>query len=200
MNAPNAPVASHRSGRFKLNQHLAAPPAARLAAGMMAMQNSNCMIRALAKLRVSASIARVNESANQMFSGHHTQNHKAGQPGKTQLGPPAFDRPLTTLIFLLLIFLAVCAQPAHAARVALVIGNAGYDDRPLKNPVNDAQDLATALIGAGFKVTFKQNLNADGMKEAISEFGDALRRENDVGLFFFSGHGYKPPRATTCCR
>jgi formylglycine-generating enzyme required for sulfatase activity len=86
------------------------------------------------------------------------------------------------------------APSAHAARVALVIGNASYEDRPLKNPANDAQDLATALTAAGFKVTLKKNLSADGMKEAISEFGDALRRENDTGLFYFSGHGVQTPK------
>ncbi len=97
---------------------------------------------------------------------------------------------------LLLLMAVVLLLPthAHAARVALVIGNAAYPERPLKNPTNDAEDLASALSSAGFKVTLKKNLNADAMKEAISEFGDALRREGDTGLFYFSGHGVQTPK------
>ena len=39
-----------------------------------------------------------------------------------------------------------CTIYAHAAecRVALIIGNAAYGDKPLRNPVNDAADLAAA--------------------------------------------------------
>jgi uncharacterized caspase-like protein len=97
---------------------------------------------------------------------------------------------------LLSLALASCllVLPAQAARVALVIGNATYPERPLKNPTNDAQDLAAALTASGFKVTLKQNLGADAMKEAISEFGDALRRDGDTGLFYFSGHGVQTPK------
>ena len=91
--------------------------------------------------------------------------------------------------------LLALTSPGWAARHALVIGNASYAERPLKNPVNDATDLAKALEGAGFKVTLKTNLSADAMKEAISEFGDALRRSPDnTGLFYFSGHGVQTPK------
>ena len=34
---------------------------------------------------------------------------------------------------------------ASSKRVALVIGNSDYANMPLKNPVNDAQDVAAAL-------------------------------------------------------
>lgn len=102
------------------------------------------------------------------------------------------DRP-QLLRFVLACFLACClgALPAHAAPrgVALVIGNAVYADKPLKNPVNDARDLAEALRKSGFEVMLKQNLSADQMKEAIADFGDRLARERTVGLFYFSGHG-----------
>ena len=37
-----------------------------------------------------------------------------------------------------------------AARVALVIGNGDYRTAPLKNPVNDARAMASALRGLGF--------------------------------------------------
>lgn len=86
------------------------------------------------------------------------------------------------------------ASGAQAARLALVVGNASYTERPLKNPVNDATDLKKALEDAGFQVTLVLEANADKMKEAIAEFGDRLARENDVGLFYFSGHGVQTPK------
>jgi uncharacterized caspase-like protein len=90
-----------------------------------------------------------------------------------------------------LTLLTTLPLPAHAAekRVALLIGNGSYSDKPLKNPVNDAEDLAKVLGGLGFEVTLKKNLKADQMKEAIAEFGDRLAQSKGVGLFYYSGHG-----------
>lgn len=42
-------------------------------------------------------------------------------------------------------------------RTALVIGNGNYTDGRLKNPVNDATDIATALKSMGFIVTLKKD-------------------------------------------
>jgi hypothetical protein len=50
------------------------------------------------------------------------------------------------------------AEPDSETRLALVIGNSAYPNAPLKNPVNDAEDLAAKLKGLGFEVT--QLLNA----------------------------------------
>lgn len=41
--------------------------------------------------------------------------------------------------------------PAHAARIALVIGNAAYTDGPLKNPVNDARAMDQKLAQPGLQ-------------------------------------------------
>lgn len=49
--------------------------------------------------------------------------------------------------------LNVAAAPANKQRVALVIGNAAYKDAPLRNPVNDATDMAATLRALGFSVT-----------------------------------------------
>ncbi len=73
-------------------------------------------------------------------------------------------------------------------RVALVIGNKDYTDAPLKNPVNDATAMATALKSLGFTVILKTNLTNRGMSEAVSEFAELLDK-NSIGLFYFSGHG-----------
>jgi hypothetical protein len=48
----------------------------------------------------------------------------------------------------------VAVHPAHAEkRVALVIGNAAYENvHTLQNPRNDAHDVAEALMRVGFEV------------------------------------------------
>lgn len=73
-------------------------------------------------------------------------------------------------------------------RVALVVGNGAYSTAPLKNPVNDAQDIAQALRGLGFDVIYRENLNQNDMKRAIREFGARIRN-GGVGLFYYAGHG-----------
>jgi len=75
-------------------------------------------------------------------------------------------------------------------RVALVIGNGAYEIAPLKNPVNDAREMARALRELGFKVTLKENLNQYDMKKAIEAFGEELR-SSDIGLFYYAGHGFQ---------
>ena len=45
-------------------------------------------------------------------------------------------------------------------RLALVIGNSSYQNAPLKNPVNDAKDMAATLRTVGFKVIELIEFNA----------------------------------------
>lgn len=73
-------------------------------------------------------------------------------------------------------------------RVALVIGNSIYTDAPLKNPVNDARDMAAALRKLGFEVIEKTNVTQKEMNRAIVQFGEKLRADT-VALFFYAGHG-----------
>lgn len=73
-------------------------------------------------------------------------------------------------------------------RVALVIGNSTYKDAPLKNPVNDARDMAAALRKLGFEVIEKTNLTQKEMNRAIVQFGEKLRIDT-TALFFYAGHG-----------
>ncbi|MGA3208621.1 MAG: SUMF1/EgtB/PvdO family nonheme iron enzyme [Syntrophales bacterium] len=90
-----------------------------------------------------------------------------------------------------IIFLVINIQNVLAAdeqRLALVIGNAVYSFSPLKNPVNDASDIASSLHRLGFKVTLKKNVNLKEMEDAIQDFGNSLKR-GGVGLFYFAGHG-----------
>ncbi len=80
------------------------------------------------------------------------------------------------------------AVPATEQRVALVIGNSAYKEAPLRNPVNDANDIAATLKGLGFAVTLKTNANQKQMKQALREFGLTLKK-GGVGLFYYAGHG-----------
>jgi hypothetical protein len=72
---------------------------------------------------------------------------------------------------------------------ALVIGNAKYvSASPLKNPANDAYDVAERLIQCGFEVIKMMDCTAEAMHRALEEFQHALEGAH-VGLFFFAGHG-----------
>jgi Caspase domain/Carbohydrate binding domain len=74
-------------------------------------------------------------------------------------------------------------------RLALVIGNSSYTNAPpLKNPANDASDMATALSGLGFSVEHGVNLTQRQMKSMIRAFGQKLK-DGGQGLFYYAGHG-----------
>jgi uncharacterized caspase-like protein len=74
------------------------------------------------------------------------------------------------------------------SRIALVIGNAAYDEGALANPVNDATDIAKALEELGFEVILRQDLNKREMEEEIAAFGRKLSK-GSVGVFYYAGHG-----------
>jgi len=71
---------------------------------------------------------------------------------------------------------------------ALCIGNAAYPEEKLKNPVNDAQDVASQLEALGFHCITLTDSTSIKMEESLSQFSDSLE-ETEVGLFFFAGHG-----------
>lgn len=96
------------------------------------------------------------------------------------------------LVFLAVIFqmtgMVATATAAKNTRTALVIGNAEYRVSPLRNPVNDARDIAATLRSAGFDVTLKLNATLRDMEDAVRIFGKKLRN-GGVGLFYYAGHG-----------
>ena len=85
---------------------------------------------------------------------------------------------------------SILADPAAAAgRVALVIGNAAYEHTvPLRNPGNDASDVARALDELDFEVIHGQDLDKDGFSDMLREFARTAQGA-DVSLFFYAGHG-----------
>ena len=75
-------------------------------------------------------------------------------------------------------------------RIALVMGNADYveSDKKLKNPVNDAVDVAAKLENLGFTVIRSLDQSQQGMELAINDFSSKAK-DYDVALFYYAGHG-----------
>jgi len=89
----------------------------------------------------------------------------------------------------LAIALCLAAGTALAeTKIALVIGNAAYAAAPLRNPVNDANAMASRLRAMGFEVALKTNVAQRDMTRAVSQFGQAIK-PGSVALFYYAGHG-----------
>ncbi|NOQ64441.1 MAG: hypothetical protein GQ582_08015 [Methyloprofundus sp.] len=73
-------------------------------------------------------------------------------------------------------------------RIALVIGNSDYKIGYLKNPKNDAIDIAKALQNLDFSVILEVDATQEEMDSAILRFSKQLRA-GDIGLFYYAGHG-----------
>ncbi len=74
-------------------------------------------------------------------------------------------------------------------RVALIFGNSAYSSVPLKNAANDADDIAARLRLLGFEVWLHKDAKQREMKQIIRDFGQYIKEEKAVGLFFYAGHG-----------
>ena len=73
-------------------------------------------------------------------------------------------------------------------RVALVIGNSDYQNvTRLRNPRQDAEDMAAALHEIGFEVTAGYDLDRREMEEITKKFARLAARA-DVALTYYSGH------------
>jgi len=76
-------------------------------------------------------------------------------------------------------------------KYALVIGNSNYTGiSSLKNPVNDANDMADALQNLGFTVDKVLDGDLEQMEAAVSNLKRRLgASRNSYGFFFYAGHG-----------
>jgi lipoprotein NlpI len=92
---------------------------------------------------------------------------------------------------------AISTVPSFAAgdRYALVIGNSKYPaaDAPLKEPINDANDVAAELKRDGFSVEIGENLTHDAMLHAFDRLYAKLH-PGAVALLFYSGFGIQSER------
>ena len=101
-------------------------------------------------------------------------------------------------LLLTLLFSVASVAPSFAAgeRYALVIGNAKYPDAeaPLKEPINDARDIAEELKRDGFNVDIGENLTAEQMRRAFERLYGKIKpgcRRADILLRF--GVQIEPP-------
>jgi uncharacterized caspase-like protein len=85
-------------------------------------------------------------------------------------------------------FIAAGVAAQAPARTALLIGNAAYADAPLRNPVNDMEQMAAALKSLGFEVTTHENLKLEQMRESLRRFVLTTRSAR-VRLVYYAGHG-----------
>src|SRR6516165_8084190 len=102
---------------------------------------------------------------------------------------------LRLLLALILSIISIVPSLAAGDRYALVIGNSKYPDAeaPLKEPINDARDVADELKRDGFNVDVGDNLNGDGMRRAFDRLCGKIK-PGSVALIFFSGFGVQSNR------
>ena len=91
--------------------------------------------------------------------------------------------------------LAICLADRAAfagtgKRVALVIGNSGYQNVvALTNPANDAAAITEMFRKASFDVVEqRRDLKAGEMRRALRDFTDKARGA-DIAVIYFAGHG-----------
>src|SRR5438309_454099 len=102
-------------------------------------------------------------------------------------------------LLLALIVSFVPLAPSGAAdrgdRFALVIGNSKYPDAeaPLKQPINDAREIADELKRNGFNVDDGENLTGDAMRRAFERLYGRIK-PGSISLIFFSGFGIQSNR------
>ena len=93
------------------------------------------------------------------------------------------------LLLFALLYLTITGPALADKRVALVIGNSAYKNAPqLKNPVNDATDMAAALKRLGFDVVSGLDVDFSSMRRLVRSFSDKLDG-SDAALLFYAGHG-----------
>src|SRR4030081_928224 len=99
------------------------------------------------------------------------------------------------LLVTLILSVAPTVPCLAAERFALVIGNAKYPDAeaPLKEPINDARDMADKLKRHGFSVEIGENLTGDAMRRAFDRLYGKIK-PGSVALVFFSGFGVQSSR------
>jgi len=99
---------------------------------------------------------------------------------------------LSTILVPLLLSVNLSAEQREIKkehRLALLIGNSNYiHGGSLKNSVTDVRAMKGALEDLGFTVLKYENCTQKTMKRAMDNFGIKLKGQ-DVGLFFYSGHG-----------
>jgi len=95
---------------------------------------------------------------------------------------------VSALCGLILMALSISAATAET-RVALVVGNSLYKNASLtlKNPKNDAQDVAAVLRTLGFEVIVAIDATKRDLDLAMTQFARSATNA-DTALFYYAGH------------
>src|SRR5215207_6622863 len=82
-------------------------------------------------------------------------------------------------------------NPPAENRIALVIGNSGYEAGALATPANDAGLIAQTLEAAGFDVVGARDLDQDTLRRAWRDFLDKAQAAgpNTVAFVYLGGYG-----------
>jgi uncharacterized caspase-like protein len=84
---------------------------------------------------------------------------------------------------------AQIADAADARRLALLIGNADYTFAPLKNPLNDANDLGDRLASIGFETKVIANPGYRRFRSEIKSFYQEVSKDPEtISVFYYAGH------------
>ena len=124
--------------------------------------------------------------------------HPPAQSAAAVPAPPAALRPTSQharpgqpprlpRLGLLCALALLLVGPAHAKRVALLMGNASYQVGRLTNPPNDVAEMEKALKALRFDVQKVLNADQNQMKRAVRDFGTAAQGA-DVAFVYYSGH------------
>src|SRR5215510_5309571 len=105
------------------------------------------------------------------------------------------------LLSLLLSVSSAATSLAAGERLALIIGNAKYPDAeaPLREPINDAREVAAELKRDGFAVEIGENLTGDQMRRAFEKLYGKIK-PGAGALIFFSGFGIQSGRQSYMIR
>ncbi len=96
---------------------------------------------------------------------------------------------MARLVLAVSLIFVVLPEALAAKRVALVIGNSGYQHAShLPNPVNDAADIAAVLQRLGFDVRKEHDLDYRAMRRALRDFSRLAARA-EFAVVFYAGHG-----------
>ena len=100
-------------------------------------------------------------------------------------------RFFTALLALVPLALVLTAAAHAEKRIALVIGNAGYQAGALNTPANDAGLIAQTLQAAGFDVVGARDLDQDSLRRAFRDFLEKATGSgpDTVAFVYLSGYG-----------
>ncbi|NND50011.1 MAG: caspase family protein, partial [Rhizobiales bacterium] len=93
--------------------------------------------------------------------------------------------------FLVSAAITIVASPVWAAadRVALVIGNAQYENATvLGNTISDATAIGSTFERLGFEVTLQRDLDISALRQTLGEFRRKAAKA-EVAVVFYAGHG-----------